>query len=497
LNTPICCDDCERPLNVPPELIGRVVKCPNCGNILSVASPSAETPLPSTQQNPLAARLAPQAAQARGEGRAWAVIVALASLPLFILLLGVALWLLLDPAPRAEVAPPTVAVESPPPSQRQESALAAPTFPKPPPTPGVTVPKPPPTGPLTKPPRIPSATPIQPVVLDGPDISPGWRVVLRSSDPTIWNKDVHESDQHFAVPLSKVPADVTYVRVRHDKEFVITAITKSRLTKPVFTGDCGWNGVGRSEWGDYRIGILKKSARSLEKIEVRVAGPDIYVPYDGWGFGRPMQGEEQLGCSWGAQLIPPAVLEIAVKSGGLTEAEQKQVVASTVRIDPIDPPELAGGGISTDWTVLFRSADPSLWDREMNRDANHFARPLAQAPEDLRYLRLRKNGEYVILAITKPELKKLVDKGAYTWQGTAVDNSNALHLGISARKMELHPRGDRGATSILFIPFHTGWGFGHKHWLNDGQGYCWDGKSIPATVFEIAVKPGDLTEGRE
>ena len=40
---------------------------------------------------------------------------------------------------------------------------------------------------------------------------------------------------------------------------------------------------------------------------------------------------------------------------------------------------------------------------------------------------------------------------------------------------------------------HGGWGFGHVSTVKGG-GYAWDGKAIPTTVFEIAVKSGELTE---
>jgi hypothetical protein len=39
----------------------------------------------------------------------------------------------------------------------------------------------------------------------------------------------------------------------------------------------------------------------------------------------------------------------------------------------------------------------------------------------------------------------------------------------------------------------TGSGFGHKCFVNDGQYYCWRGKEIKRTVFEIAVSDGPLS----
>src|SRR6266571_5007969 len=38
----------------------------------------------------------------------------------------------------------------------------------------------------------------------------------------------------------------------------------------------------------------------------------------------------------------------------------------------------------------------------------------------------------------------------------------------------------------------TGSGFGHKCFVNDKQYYCWRGKEISKTVFEIAVSDGPL-----
>jgi hypothetical protein len=347
-----------------------------------------------------------------------------------------------------------------------------------------------------KPPREGLPAPIRPGSFGVSGISPDWFVIFRSHDPAIWNQNVRDSDQHFAVPLAAVPDDVTYLRVRHDAEFVVIEMRKDRLGQVFFTGDCGWNGENALVARGRHLGVFRKSERPKQRGDVCVTGPDIFAPYGGWGFGRREKDFDRQGYCWDGRPIAPAVLEIAVKTGGLTATERKQLMVSSIRIPPIEPPVLTGEGVSRDWTVVLRSADPQIWDREVNRDANHFALPLSRAPDDVRYLRIRKNAEYVVLPMTKGELKRLVQKGEFGWQGTALDDSHALHLGIFAKKMELNPVGDRrdkGDICIRIRPWQRGWGFGHKNWVNDGQGYCWDGKTIPPTVFEIAVKPGDLT----
>jgi hypothetical protein len=47
--------------------------------------------------------------------------------------------------------------------------------------------------------------------------------------------------------------------------------------------------------------------------------------------------------------------------------------------------------------------------------------------------------------------------------------------------------------AISGLPFPRGWGFGHKQDVGGSQGYSWGGKAIAPTVFEIAVKRGNLT----
>ncbi len=51
-----------------------------------------------------------------------------------------------------------------------------------------------------------------------------------------------------------------------------------------------------------------------------------------------------------------------------------------------------------------------------------------------------------------------------------------------------------GLISVMNEHWHAfaGSGFGHKCFANDKQYYCWRGKEIPRTVFEIAVTNDQL-----
>ncbi|MBL8794998.1 MAG: hypothetical protein JNM56_13900, partial [Planctomycetia bacterium] len=145
---------------------------------------------------------------------------------------------------------------------------------------------------------------------------------------------------------------------------------------------------------------------------------------------------------------------------------------------------------SGDWLVLFASDDPRIWNRDVDEGPNRFARSLFGVPNAVHYLRLRRGDDYVIIAMDKARLTQTSDDGHYGWEGTNHTDSGAHHLGIYSRVL---PATGQGDISVRILPWCRGWGFGHRAFVNNGQGYCWDGKPIPPTVFEIAVKPGRLT----
>src|SRR5262249_28413391 len=145
----------------------------------------------------------------------------------------------------------------------------------------------------------------------------------------------------------------------------------------------------------------------------------------------------------------------------------------------------------TSWFVLFRSGDPSIWNKEVNKGANTFARALDKVPEDIKYLKITevKSKDFAIIEMTKDRISKVTDDGRYGFEGTGHLGSGGHHLGI----YDLQMKTNKGEVCIRILPWQRGWGFGHLHFVNNAQGYCWAGKNVPATVFEIAVTAGPLT----
>jgi hypothetical protein len=165
-----------------------------------------------------------------------------------------------------------------------------------------------------------------------------------------------------------------------------------------------------------------------------------------------------------------------------------------------DPGKAKGAGNKKPpkWTILFRSNDPSIWDTDS--EGKDFAISLRKAPEEFRYLRLRRmdTGEAQILRIGPNDLnngKPPSREVGYWWNGSAKLDWKGRHLGIveAPRNQFPAPRGMMCVMSEGWDCF-TGSGFAHKCSFNDAQYYCWRGKQIKKTVFEIAVSDGPLDE---
>jgi hypothetical protein len=154
------------------------------------------------------------------------------------------------------------------------------------------------------------------------------------------------------------------------------------------------------------------------------------------------------------------------------------------------------------WTALFAWDDPSVWDKDAkNTKGEQVAIPVKYAPAKTRYLRLRRmdTGDALIIPVTRDELTngKPKDSDAdFWWNGSAHNEYGGRHLGI-AEKPRIKFPAPHGMISVQNTPeWHDfeGSGFGHKAFVNDVQYYCWRGKEIKRTIFEIAVAEGPLTD---
>ena len=151
----------------------------------------------------------------------------------------------------------------------------------------------------------------------------GWTVIFHSSDPSIWNSDVNENKERFAVSLAKVPQNIRFLRMRAAGQNgeVIIPIMKSQLAIQSDNGRYGWNGTNRYAWNGYFLGIY------CRRYDANNHRGDIIVEYEGqksggFGFGDPA-GLGGQGYTWAGVIVPQVVFEISVKSKPLAKAEQK------------------------------------------------------------------------------------------------------------------------------------------------------------------------------
>lgn len=177
----------------------------------------------------------------------------------------------------------------------------------------------------------------------------------------------------------------------------------------------------------------------------------------------------------------------------------------------LPPAALADG----QWTTIFRSSDPSIWDTDTNNGPGEYAIPIEEVPADIQWLRLRRvdTNDFVVIPITRGRLKSEfeihdADSGEATgiiWNGTAafyertVGQYRAHHLlGIAYKGWFAEYRAPRYGVIALSDGSrrrgYAGWGFGKGTVIYSSQTYVWDGAyELLPVEFEISVNAGNLT----
>jgi hypothetical protein len=154
----------------------------------------------------------------------------------------------------------------------------------------------------------------------------------------------------------------------------------------------------------------------------------------------------------------------------------------------------AEGGATGNWFVVFRSDNPSDWNKKMNEGFQRYAVPLSEAPSPVRYIRIRRmNGESVVLPANG--LKLAVDgvAGRYGWSGGQKQLYGDVLLGIYDREKQV--AGKAGKIWICNPAGQecTGWGFGHQMQSGRKTHMAWAGEVVPREVLEIAVLVRELS----
>lgn len=212
---------------------------------------------------------------------------------------------------------------------------------------------------------------------------------------------------------------------------------------------------------------------------------------------------------------PTARLPVIAPAQASPAAASAPSVATTTPAKPTTPAPTAARSSQDDgWFVLFRSADPSIWDTDTNNGPDCYAVPLAKAPENTRYVRVAKaDGDCIIIPILKQQLGRTNQKPwgrtQFIWKGsTGLDTKHgAYHIGIYQLHEDRPRKGSGKAGCVTIHPsicLQSAWGFGHggtRAAENSGptynQAYGWGDEQLGPTVFEISVKATPLTEAEK
>jgi hypothetical protein len=239
--------------------------------------------------------------------------------------------------------------------------------------------------------------------------------------------------------------------------------------------------------GDWEKGV-PMLANSSDKALKAVADMEVAKPAeparqvelaDGWWeLAKKEQGLSQRNlrshaAEWYKKALPSLTGVLKLKAGIRLEEIERTAENSSL------------------WMVLFRSDDPSIWNKNVNEGTNRFAVALSRVPDNIRFLRMTCAGKSVIIPISKSQIAT-TDRGANAvgWAGRGLLYDGGIHVGIYSNAYVAGP----GSAVILFGGTeYSGWGFGHKH-SGHVAAYAWEGRGIGRTVFEIAVAPSITPE---
>jgi hypothetical protein len=239
-------------------------------------------------------------------------------------------------------------------------------------------------------------------------------------------------------------------------------------------------------------GLAVKEVKGLtdatERVKLGDAWWDLGEKKNGLAKKNILQGHAAF---WYQQAMPGL-------TGLAKEKVQKRVAVAGGTLQDHDkglPISATGTAAAKTWKLVFRSAEPAIWNTSFGDSKSEYAIPIAKLPENIRYLRLQiDKTKVVIIPITKERLLVQSAEGRYGWQGTNSNEFGGCHLGV----YDMNVKGEKVGDIAIGINFggwndRLGWGFGHPMGPNDRQGYSWERAAIPKTVFEISVKSVELT----
>jgi hypothetical protein len=162
-----------------------------------------------------------------------------------------------------------------------------------------------------------------------------WRVIFRSSDPSIWNTESilntesTKAKDNYAEPLSGIPSGARFLRMTNivsGKAVIMELpkeLPKGGLSERFEYNGFGWNGTKALFGNGYHLGIYDLARTTTTIGTVQIYDNVGKATYLGWGFGKNYTSSGGQGHTWDGETVKETVLEIAIKTTSLTTDEAR------------------------------------------------------------------------------------------------------------------------------------------------------------------------------
>jgi hypothetical protein len=181
-----------------------------------------------------------------------------------------------------------------------------------------------------------------------------------------------------------------------------------------------------------------------------------------------------------------AISLYATALGSLSGLERTRVEKTIEEIQAAIPKS----ALDQDWQVIFRSADPTIWNTDSSQGHNRFATALNRVPAGIKFLRIKhESGDYIIIPMATERVGATYLGIKGVWCGAPQLVAKATIFGIGMRDANITGKGG-AAVFVRKNNWLSGYGFGVDGGRNPA---VWATQPHPGAVLEIAVTSRPLT----
>ena len=196
----------------------------------------------------------------------------------------------------------------------------------------------------------------------------------------------------------------------------------------------------------------------------------------------------------GKQIALPEIMSVVHLHHGEHGVNWKGRKTAEISCDVFSPIPEQWKKSENGWSVLMRSVSPMWWGSGTGIGDDNWGSVI---PDYARFIKMVRGRDSIIFNLDGDPKRNSKRMGKYMWVGDLYFEFLGGHLGIVdlTRPIARDPNKTKGNVVMWKRGYeYSGWGFGHRMFCDDDQGFCWNGVPEDEIVVEVSFKNEDLSE---